>query len=360
MMLWSLIAVLTSCSENNKIKPERKTIQQAVFASGQVIRENEYVVSANCDGIITELPVKEGDDIGAGKLLFVIKNDVQTAQTREAELVYKDASRNALPSAPPLQQVQIQIRQTEIQLDQDKQNYERYYALLRQNSASQLEFEKAELQYKTTRNNLRSLTKNYQEARNALLLNAEKSLSQLNAQQSVLADYQIKADKGGTITNLYKKEGELVRKGEVIARISSGTPQLEMYIAEEDITKISLGQSVLVHLNTYPDTVFKARVTEILPAFDTEQQSCVIKGVFQTSPPVLLSGVQLQANIELGNRSGVLMIPTEAVVRGNYVMLQDGGEKKIVLGQKYGKWVEVRSGLTEEDLILLPAKSPRK
>ncbi len=49
-----------------------------------------------------------------------------------------------------------------------------------------------------------------------------------------------------------------------------------------------------------------------------------------------------------------MVIPSEAVIRGKYVQLKNGDEKEIRIGQKSGNWVEVKQGLTEKDIILLP------
>ena len=360
IFIYFLFLTLFSCGNKNEIKPVRKNIKEAVFASGQITQDDEYVVSANADGTILELPVKEGDSIKAGSFLARIKSDVQNAQVEESKLVYTDAIKNASPASPQLLQIQAQTDQAETQLALDKLNYERYLELRKSNSVSPLELENAELKYKASQNNLKVLEKSYKEAADALQLNAQRSRAQLNAQQDILNNYTLTADKPGNVINVYKKKGELVRKGEVIARIGSGPYILKLYVAEEDIVKVRPGQEAAISLNTYPDSSFTARITKILPAFNETEQSYVAEAQFINPPGIILSGTQLQANILTGVKKDVLLIPINAMVKDNAVMLKNGTERKIVTGKKYGNLIEVKSGLTENDIIKVPKAKENK
>lgn len=348
------ISGLLSCSRQQEITPQHKTIQQAVFASGNLEQEDEYLISAAADGIIRELGIREGDYISKGELLVRIDSDVSDTQLQEARVVYNDAKQNSSASAPQLQQIKSQINQSRNQLNLDKINYQRYADLRGKNSVSQLEYEKAELQYKASQSSLQVLEKSYKQAQDALQLNADRSLQQVKTQQAILNDYSILADKEGIVLDVLKKKGELVRKGEVIAKIGSGKNILKLFIAEDDITKLSIGQQAIVQMNNYPDTTFTASITKILPAFDETEQSFTAEAAFINPPQLLLSGTQLQANIKQPGTKKVLVIPSTAVIRGKYVELKNGEEKEIKTGQKSGNWVEVKQGLTEKDIILLP------
>ncbi|GAB3800635.1 efflux RND transporter periplasmic adaptor subunit [Spirosoma humi] len=344
--------VLAACHNPEKTTPQRKTIDEAVFASGHLEQENEYVVAANVDGTLQQLSIKEGDLVLAGAVLAHIKSDVPANQLTEAKLVYTDAARNASPQSPQLSQLRVQIDQANTQLEQDRTNWQRYKTLRASNSVSQLDLEKAELQYKASTSALDILKKNYQELERSLKLQAATSRTQVNRQQSLLADYQVKATRPGQVLTVYKKEGELVRKGEIIARIGSGASVMKLFVAEEDIAKIKLGQSASVQLNTYPDSIFKAQLSKIYPAFDESQQSYVVEAQLLQPPAVLFSGTQLQANVVTGTRHNVLVIPAPYLSKGKYVTLESGDQKAIVTGYKSKDWVEVRSGISDKDVIL--------
>lgn len=355
-----LLFTVISCGGEQQTQPVRKTIQEAVFASGQITQDDEYVVSANADGILLEIPVKEGDTVQENTLLARIKSDVQNAQAEESRLVYRDAVKNSASSSPQLLQIMSEINQAKSQLASDRLNYERYAGLRKTNTVSPLELENAELRYKASQNSLVALQKKYDEAQNALKLNAARSRTQWQAQQDLLDYYTLAADKAGRVINVYKKKGELVRKGEVIARIGSGPYIVKLYVSEEDIVRVRAGQKAAVSLNTYPDSSFTAKITRVLPAFDEVEQSYVAEAHFILPPEVILSGTQLQANIVTGIKKGVLLVPANALIKDNTVLLKDGNQKKVTTGRKYGSFIEVKYGLTTSDVLQIPEQEKKE
>jgi macrolide-specific efflux system membrane fusion protein len=355
--LWyaaTLAILLTACNRQETTVPERKNIEDAVFASGYIEQENNYTVSAKVEGILLTLPVKEGDSVSRNDLIAVVEYDVQNDQLQDAQVVYEDAVKNASPNSPQLLNLQTKIEQAEKQLAFDKENYLRYKDLLEKKSVSQLDFEKAELQYKAAQSNLVSLQKNYDEALSGLNLNVQRTAVQVNTQKTLLKDYKLLTEAGGTVINVFKKQGELLRRGEAIATIGSGAYIIKLFVSEDDITKVDIGQPIAVNLNTYPSETFWAKVTKIFPGFDETEQSYIVEAQFDQLPEKMFSGTQLQANIQTGSRKNVLVIPTAYVVRGSYVLLENGEEQKIETGSKNSTWTEVISGITENDIIVKP------
>ena len=352
--LLGLTLMLASCNSEETTVPVRKHIDEAVFASGHIEQENNYTVSAKVEGILLSFPIKEGDEVHKNDVIAIIENEVQNNQLQDAIAVYKDAADNASPNSPQLQSLQTQIDQGQQQLAFDKENYVRYKGLWEKKSVSKVEFEKAELQYKASLNNLLALEKNYSELRNSLKLNVQRSQVQVHTQQSMLKDYKLITGESGKVINVFKKQGELVRKGEAIANIGSGDYLIKLFVSEDDITKVNIGQAVSVHINTYPDQSFPARVSKIYPGFDESEQSYVLEAQFDQMPEKMFSGTQLQANIETDRRKNVVVIPREFVSKGSFVRLENGEEKQIETGSKNNDWVEVISGISEQDIIVKP------
>ncbi len=354
LLFGALIGLLASCQQKETVTPIRKNIEDAVFASGYTEQENNYTISAKVDGILISLPIKEGDQVAKNNLIAIIENEVQDNQLQDAMAVYQDALLNASSDSPQLQNLQVQIDQAKQQLEFDQENYLKYKALFAENSVSKLDFEKTELQYKAAKNNLLALQKQYQEVENTLNLNVERSLNQVKTQKTLLKDYELTTATSGKVINVFKKQGELVRRGEAIARIGSGDYIIKLFVAEDDIAKINLGQSVAIHINTYPDLTYRAHITKIYPGFDEAEQSYIVEAQFEQLPEKMFSGTQLQANISIGSRENVLVIPSEYVSNGNYVLLESGEEKRIETGSKNNTWTEVVSGITEAATIVKP------
>jgi len=343
---------LTACQQSESTTPIKKNIEDAVFASGFIEQENNYTVSAKIDGIILSLPIKEGSQVSRDALIALLDSDVQNNQLREAKVVYEDAVENSAPNSPQLENIQTQIDHAKKQLTFDEENLRRYEDLWEKKSVARMDLEKVELQNKASQTNLHSLQKNYEELQQSLALQEERTKAQYQSQQLLLKDYRLITRQSGTVIQLYKKEGELVRRGEAIARIGSGAYLIKLFVSEEDITKIDIGQSVAVNVNTYPGEIFGAKVSKIYPAFDENEQSYIIEALFDELPEKMFSGTQLQANIQTNSRKDVLVIPTEYVSRGNIVTLKNGQEKQIETGSKNNEWTEVVSGIGEQDYII--------
>lgn len=354
--LYSVVGatMFLSCRQQESTTPVRKNIKEAVFASGHIEQENQYTVSATVEGIIMSVLAKEGSSVTKGEVIATVKSDVPGKQLEDARLVYNNATSSATANAPQLQQIKAQINQAQKQLELDKENYKRYQDLFAKKSVSQLDFEKAELQYHASQNNLLALQKNYKEAEDALKLNEQRSLVQVNIQKSVLSDYRFTTTLSGTVISVFKKQGELIRRGEAIAEIGSGAYIIKLFVSEDDIAKVNPGQAVAVNINTFPNTVFQAKVTKIYPAFDEKEQSYVLEARFEQLPGKMFSGTQLQANIEAGIRKNVLVIPTSYLLNESYVKLENGEKIKIVTGSMNSDWTEVVSGITEKDVVVKP------
>ncbi|WP_299555999.1 HlyD family efflux transporter periplasmic adaptor subunit [Seonamhaeicola sp.] len=347
-----MLVLFQSCKGKETTTPKRIAIEEAVFASGSMEQKNTYYLSANADGILISLTVKEGEPVEKGQRIAGIQNNVQTNQVNDAEVAYRDAVKSALPNSPELQHSAVQVEQAKKQLGFDKQNYQRYKELYALKSVSKLEFEKYELQYKASQSNLKSLEEAYHDLQSDLKLNVERNRIQLSTQKDKLNDYFINAEQTGVVTDLYKKQGELVRKGETVAQVASGDFIVKLFVAEDDIVKVSLGQSVALSINTYPQKVFTARVSKIHPGFNASEQSHIVEATFDAFPQKMFNGTQLQANIAIDKRENVLVVPTSFIEKGQFVTLESGEEKRIKTGSKTNEWTEVISGLSVNDILL--------
>ncbi|WP_312901916.1 efflux RND transporter periplasmic adaptor subunit [Chryseobacterium taichungense] len=349
-----LALMLVSCTKTEKTSAVRKDIEDAVFTSGYIEMEDEYMISAKISGNISDIPIKEGEILTDNSLIAIIESNVQAEQLKDAEAVYSQSKQNASGNSPQLLQLQAQIDQAQHQVAQDRINFQRYQELRTKNSVSQLDLEKAQLQYQSSQNNLISLQKNYLDTKNALDLSKRRSAIGVNQQQDVLKDYTIRSEGNGEVLNVFKKKGELVKQGENIARIGRGDFKLKLYVSEDDIAKVKIGQKAAIHLNTYPDQDFTATIVKILPAFDETEQSYIVEAKFDKTPETVFSGTQLQANIETSKRKNVLVIPTSYISKGKFVTLENDEKREVLIGSKNNEWTEIRSGISENDILIKP------
>jgi multidrug resistance efflux pump len=351
-----LIGLVSSCTSNQETKPQRKNITDAVFASGYVTNENEYLVISAADGYLNKSLVKEGDKVTAGMPLFILNNDVQSAQYSTSLANYTDAKSKNNPNSAQIQQLNLQISQAKSQLENEKQNFNRYSNLIQTNAVSQMDFDKVRLQYESSKSNVSILEKSLADLKRQLALNETNADEQLKIQQRNNKDFTLTAISNGLIITVNKNQGEFVRRGETVANIGAGSPIIKLYVAEEDISRVRLGNKVVVSLNTDKQKTYKATVSRIYPGFDTVNQSFIVEAKFDQIPENLFYNTQLQANIIISEKKNALIIPANYLLSGDSVQLKNGIEMHIQKGISNNEWVEILSGLTENQTIVIPKK----
>jgi multidrug efflux pump subunit AcrA (membrane-fusion protein) len=345
------ITILSCGDDSNTITPVRKDIIDAVFASGYTINSDEYIVATKTEGFIQKSYVKEGDNVEAGDLLFQLSGDVQSSQLQNALAQYNDALFKVSPNSPQIISLQTQIEQAKSQVALDEKNYNRYSTLIKTNAVSQLEFEKSKLQYEASLSELEILEKSLDDLMSSLQLNLENAENQLKIQKDYYGDYFIKAAKKGRVLNIFKEQGELAKRGEALAKIGSGTTLAKLFIAEEDINHIKVGQKTKIALNTAKDKPVDAVISKIYPAFDFAEQSFILEADFLEEDTTILTNTQLQANIIIAQKENALVIPSEYLSKGNIVTLADNSEVSVQVGIKSSNWVEIISGINETNSV---------
>lgn len=355
LVLFVLItSSITGCKHQDSIKPTRKNIVEAVFASGNVYTESQYIITSLTDGYLVKLLYNEGDSVDAGNILFLIENNAQSEQLVNAETNYQYAISNAGGQSPVLEQLISQRNQLKNKLKTDSLNYIRYQNLVQSGAVSKVDYEKAKVNYENAIQDLVSIENQILDTKNKLQLEVSKNKANLASQQNTSSFYEIRAEVEGIVFQIQKKKGELVKRGESIAEIGSGKFIAKLFIAEEDINKVKVGQEVFIELNVDKKKSYRAHVSKVYPSFDSKEQSFIAEAVFDETLANLKSGTQLQANIKTNEITNAMVIPTEYLLPGDYILRDKAEKVKVEVGVRTSEWVEILSGIDDSTKILLP------
>ena len=353
-----LIVGLVSCKRGTETQAERRNIVDAVFASGDIEKKDQYKVIANADGYLKAAYVSEGDTVSKGELLFRLDGNVQQTQVLNARDNYHYAVSNYDPHSPQLEQLNLQIGQAQIKYTLDSTNFRRYERLLPGHAVAQVDYDNAQLTMQASASTLQQLEKNRADLLRNLSQSKDNAQAQLRIQNQNNDYYELPAATNGVVLTVNKRAGELVRKGDVLAEVGAGRIYIKLFIAEDDIRQVAVDQRVLVSLNTDKARVYDARITKIYPSFDDSNQSFIAEAAFESGYPLgLRDGTQLQANIVIGEKKDVLVIPTIYLETGDKVILKDGHkEVPVKTGIRNLDYTEVVEGLTEGSTIILPKR----
>jgi multidrug efflux pump subunit AcrA (membrane-fusion protein) len=350
--IFAVLLALTGCHHTPSTNPQYRDIVDAVFASGSTQAKDQYRITAYADGYLQQSLVAEDDSIRKGQLLFRIADDIQRTQVQNAATNYDYAARNASDKGPQIQQLESQIAQARQKKTTDSLNFERYQRLLPTHAVARVDYDNIRLTADASAANLTQLQKALEDLRTNLSLTVENTRSQFRIQQQNNNYFELTAQASGRIENVYKKNGDLIRKGDVIADLGAGLQIARLLIAEEDVDRVRPGQHVLVSLNTDKVHVFNATITKVYPSFNTNDQAFIAEATFDPLPPDLRNGTQLQANILLSEKKHALVIPTGCLLPGDSVILAaDHARIPVKTGIRTLEWVEILDGLHDNQSI---------
>lgn len=137
-------------------------------------------------------------------------------------------------------------------------------------------------------------------------------------------------------------------------------------VDEADIGKIKLGQSAIVSLDAYPDTKINAIVEHIYYESKTINNVTIYEVDLDTESTLefFRSGMNANVGFITGSKEDALVIPAEAVFNeegGDFVLVKNNSslepeKRSVILGISENKKVEVVSGLTLDDTVVIKSK----
>lgn len=345
----------TSCTSSDEqgVSPRLMDITESVYASVSVRPELIYSSQPTRPGIIHEIFVEEGDEVKAGQLLYSITpgadfSDRMTA----AELQLEEATANYAGESSMLDNLQAEMNTLRQQVILDSTNYQRQKRLWDQNIGKRVDFERAELTYTASKEQYRILQNRYEQTALNLQNTYRRALSGVNMSRNQLGDFEIRSSIDGKVYSINKEVGELITSQQQFAEIGSADRFIvEMNVDEVDIAKLSIGDTVLVALEAYPDEVFRASTTFISPKRDEQTQTFRVESRFEQQPEALFNGLSGEANIVIGRRSNALVIPAEYLLPGNQVNTEDG-MVVVSVGVKNLEMVEILSGIDTTTVLI--------
>ena len=349
--------VITACKHEQTVTPERKNLVDAVFASGNVLMQNQYIITSLTEGYLQESLVEEGDTVAAGQLLFQIYDDASQAQLESAKSVWQTALENNQPGSPVLGKLNQQLQKVKNQCETDSVNFNRYKNLVLTNAVSKADFDRAKLAFENSKAERISLENSIRETKENLAVELANAKAGLVTQQNNTSYYSLTSNTRGIVLQKYIENGETVKRGEAVAEIGSGDFIARLLISEEDISKIRLEQEVFIELNSHKNKSFRGKISKIYPAFSTQEQSFVAEAIFTENVPGIKAGTQLQANIVVEKKQQALVIPATYLLADDYVLKGDKNNKvRVKTGISTSEWVEITEGLNETDKLYQPRK----
>lgn len=342
VLILGLIA--SSCNNKKDEKEEWVTSQvslqditRLVTCTGSLEPITEVEVGTQVSGRVEKIYVDYNSEVTKGELLAELDQTVLSANLSSA--------RSSMESA-------------RIQMDYEQKNYERYKALYDKQLVSSSDYELAFYNYETAKNSYNVRRNDYQ--------NSSTNLGYAKIYSPI----------DGIVLSRAVEEGQTVAASfstPTLFTIANDLTKMRVIadVDEADIGDISVGQRASFTVDTYPTVVFDGEVTEVRQAAINTNNVVTYEVVINAPNPNLKLKPGLTATVSIFTleKENVLTIPTGALAYSpdnqqtlqpaqnkEQVWVLNGNQpasKEIEIGGQSGTLIEVISGLSEGETVIL-------
>lgn len=318
--------------------PSKQNIIKKTVATGSILPLEEVLIKPNISGVIEEIFVIGGDYVKSGDLLAKIK---------------------VVPNLNALNDAKNSIDEARIALEDQKRNINRQKGLFDKGVVSKVDLERAQVSFDQAQQAYSAANKRYD------IVKTGTTRGFGNA-----ANTMIRATVSGMVLDVPVEVGNQViesnnfNEGTTIAAIADIEKMIfEGKVDESEVGKISEDLPLEITVGAIENKIFDAVLDYIAPKGKEENGAIQfeIKGTLNKQDTVFIrAGLSANASIILGRADSVMAVK-EALIQFDdktklpYVEIEKGDQqferKDVELGISDGIFVEIKSGISEDDKI---------
>ena len=232
-----------------------------IEAIGFIEPNQGVTLSSELSGTIDSIRFESGAHVKADQLLLSLDSSVEKANL--------NSSQARLPAA--------------------RAKFERYKNLYQKNSISRDQLDDAEASYRSLEADIDSL-------------------------KATIARREVRAPFSGAVGLRNVFLGQYLEPGTEIVRLEdTSVMRLRFTVPQTDISKITLGQTIKINVDAYPQTQFDGQITAIEPAVNYQSGLIQVQADIPNNDGQLRSGMFARASIILPTVKDQIVIPQSAI-----------------------------------------------
>lgn len=293
-------------------------ISASLSYAGTVFSNNDSSIAAKTLGRIISIPVREGDRVKKGDLLCIIDDSEYTGK---------------------INTLRQKVNTLDLNFKYLDQQLEKYNQLYNAGAVSEQSF----LQYKLQRDVAASQ-----------LEEAKFSLRELEIN---LENAYVKAPFDGIVSSLQSQPGEMAVVGKPVLILSdTNLLKVQVKVTETDLKEIKEDMDVVLRSPLLKE-ILKSRVDKIYPSVDPQTRTTTVE--IPLPIETLKPGTSIDVSFLTGSRDKALVVPDQSVIEvgeSTYVFVVKDGKavkRNVLTGIKNDSAVEITSGLSEEDEVII-------
>ena len=248
------------------VKISEQAWQPSLSAVGTLRAAKGADLAMDVSGLVTEVNLRSGEDVGKGQPLLQLRDGDDVAQ---------------------LQQLQANAQLSRVTLDRARQQ-------LAAQAISKANFDSADADYK---------------ARQAAV-----------AQQKVVVEKkQLRAPFAGRAGIITLSPGAYLSAGTAVVTLQQLDPLLvDFSVPQSELGRLQVGQHVDLTLDAYPGKTFSAELSAISPKVEPNTRNVQVEATVPNHDKGLTPGMFARVSVDVGSKQQQLTLPQAAVVYNPY------------------------------------------
>ena len=185
----------------------------------------------------------------------------------------------------------------------------------------------------------------------------DKEIEAIEVSGKVREYFPIRATVGGTVTALLGAEGDYLKEGQAIARVSNlNTLWANFDAYERQLSQFRVGQKIEIYTSAYPNKKVEGTISFIAPLLNNDTRTATLRATVKNNDKVLKPGMFVSGKITTApSTTKAVSIPASAVLwtgKRSLVYVKAAQDspifemREVTLGQKNGAQVEIIEGLS--------------
>ncbi len=342
------------------IHPKHGALKDEVVLPGNIQAYTDSPIYARASGYLKAWHVDIGGRVKAGQLLAEIDAPELDQQVRQAQSAVTQ-------SEAALEQARANLEQGKTNEQLARVTAQRWANLSAKGAVSKQENDQYQAQYQAQAANVQALEKAIAAAQS----NVESARANLSRLKEMQAFEQVRAPFDGVVTARNIDVGALINAGnggpaQELFHLAS-TARLRVYVNVPQVYSRSAvpGMTADLTLAEFPGRHFAGKLVRTAESIDAATRTLLTEVDVDNPTGTLLPGAYAQVHLKLAAAAPSLILPVNALLfrsEGLRVgVVRNGKEADLVpvtLGNDYGTEVEVVSGISEtDDVIVNPPDS---
>ncbi|UCG32277.1 MAG: efflux RND transporter periplasmic adaptor subunit [Phycisphaerales bacterium] len=346
---------------------EQRQVVPTVTLVGTVEPSRRSIIGAEVVGLVSEMPVRQGDAVEHNQLLCALKDDTLRFELAEAEARHENLRSRleeleAGTREEEKRQAQAELEEAQAELRRWDYERERVDGLHEEGKATLKEYRDTHAYYDEARQRVAQAQARYDLAlagpRSEVIAQARHLVAAQSAVveriRTDLAKTRIKAPFAGQVVQLFTEVGQWIeRGGEVVELIELQQVLVRVDVPEFVIPYCRTGAEVPVTFDALKKR-FTGRIKHIVSQADPAARTFPVEVEIDNPEHELRAGMFARATLVSGSKAPSVVIPKDAVVHRqgvDYVALVRPGQQglmafpmPVTLGTEDQDYVAVTSG----------------